>query len=104
MVVKGIMEKCNISECSLYEALKELNSRWVPFVLLELKDEQLRFTDLQKRFDFLTSTQLSRSLNKCINSFYITNENQTYQLTQKGFEIVGVLELLEQIDKKYKIN
>lgn len=95
------MDKCNINDCEIYPVLKKLNSRWLPFILIELKNGAARFTDLHERFEYLTATQLTRSLKKGIEYNYLVRENDRYQLTELGQDIVSLVIKLEEIEEKY---
>lgn len=92
-----MQKTCNITECNIYDLLKTLSSRYVAFILIELNNGPLKFSDLSKCFSYLTNTQLTRCLKKLISEELVIKTNASYELTPYGQAVTKHLIALEEL-------
>lgn len=90
------MEKCNIMECDVYNAIKIIKSRYASVFLFSLNEGDKTFSEIEAEFDFISSVQVSRTLNHLIAYTVVENINGKYRLTPSGALLIPILNQLEQ--------
>ncbi len=95
------MEKCNVMDCDVYNAIKIIKSRYASVFIFSLGESEKSFSELESEFDFISSVQVSRTL-KHLNEYnIISNENGRYKLTEAGVGLVPILNSLENWNEKF---
>lgn len=89
--------KCNIKECNIYELLKTLSSKYLAFILIELYQNNLQYNQIGEKFEYLTNTQLTRCLNKCLKEELVEKKKSMYSLTEYGQNVTKHLIELEEL-------
>lgn len=95
------MEACNISNCDIYQAINQIKSRYSAVIIIALFKKKKNFTTLSEEFDYLTNTQLTRTLNLLIKYNIIKKENNFYFLTKKGTDLYPILQSLNSWFSNY---
>lgn len=96
------MEKCNIIECDIFNAIEQLKSRWTSVVVYSLFESSKTFSQIEESFEFLTATQLNRTLKTLQKDNILEKNNQVYSLTTKGLELVEVLNHIDEWYSKFE--
>lgn len=89
------MEKCNISNCDIYGAIKLIKSRYSSVIMFRISDNSVTFTQLINEFTYLSANQLTRSLKELEENNLISHTNKEYKLTSSGIELLPILRDLE---------
>lgn len=87
-------ETCNVHDCDIYHAIDAIKSRYAAVLLFSMDNEAKTFGELQREFDFITPTQLTRTLKQlCTDG--LLEKDEKYRLTIAGKPLVVILRELE---------
>ncbi len=90
------MEKCDILECNFNKAIDLIKSRFVCAIIISLSENcDSSFSKISNEFSYLTNATLSRTLKKLADDKLIMKENNQYNLTKTGLELVEIINMLE---------
>ncbi len=91
---------CNIMDCDVYQAIQKIKSRYTSVFVYSLAANDKKFAELEAEFDFISATQVSRTLKQLIRDQIAICDANTYKLTTLGHELVNILDALETWNEK----
>ena len=83
---------CDVLKCDIYDGINQFKSRYDSVIVIFLSNNKSSFTEIKGNFNYLTSTQLLRSINKLMDNGIISKKDNNYYLTDKGNELIFILE------------
>ncbi|MGL6064470.1 MAG: winged helix-turn-helix transcriptional regulator [Fusobacteriaceae bacterium] len=94
--------------CHLDLGLEFIRGKWKGLILCHLKDEPVRFLELQRRINGITHKILTEQL-KALEEEEIVKRiaysepspRVEYRLTEKGLALLPILEMIEEWAKKH---
>lgn len=94
--------------CQLDLGLEFIRGKWKALIICHLKDEPVRFLELQRRIHGITQKILNEQL-KALEEEKIVERivypevppRVEYKLTEKGLALLPALEMIEQWAEKY---
>lgn len=95
------MEKCNVIDCDVYNAIKIIKSRYASVFIFSLAEAQKTFGEIESEFDFISSVQVMRTLKDLMGYKIIENVEGKYALTESGQELIPILNSLEKWNEKF---
>ena len=82
-------------------AAQILGNKWTAQILRDLADRSQRFCSLEKSVEGINPRILSQRLNQLEESGVVSKSDNGYSLTDKGRELIPVLEQMAQWGAKY---
>lgn len=97
-----------LSEDKINTALKTLAGKWKLKIIWEISyEDSVRFNELERRLDGISSLMLTRRLKELIESGIVRREQFSeipprveYSLTELGYKLCPVLHMLEDLGKE----
>lgn len=101
-------DKLKSQNCPLTNAMSALGNKWKPIIVSVIKERNLRFGQIASRIHIISRKVLTDQLRELEESglvirteFREVPPRVEYRLTEKGLELLPILQLLEQWDAKY---
>lgn len=89
------------SEGCIASAMQVLGRKWSALILRDLNSGPKRFCELQHSIDKITPRVLSQRLNDLEIQSIVSLNNGSYQLTQKGSDLMPTLKQMANWGSKY---
>ncbi len=90
------MQTCNIDNCNIYDAQFYLKHKWIPIIIFVMQDDNITFSYLLKKIDFISNKRLSEALRLLLEKDIIHKNNNYYTLTAKGNHLLQIILLMSE--------
>lgn len=95
-------------DCPLGKAMSALGSKWKPIIVCVIKERTLRFGQIASRLQIISRKVLTDQLRELEEDGLVQRQEfkelpprVEYSLTEKGRELLPILQLLEDWEAKY---
>ena len=94
--------------CPVAAAIDEIGGKWKPLILWALKDEKLRFSEINRALPAITQRMLTKQLRELERDGLVNRKvyaevppKVEYSLTAKGESVIPILKLLCDWGEEY---
>lgn len=92
------MQTCNIDNCNIYNAQFYLKHKWIPIIIYVMQDDDITFSYLLNKIDYLSNKRLSEALKLLLEHEIIIKDKHYYLLTDKGQYLLKIILMMSEFN------